>query len=92
MQFNLEKSERFKEEINGYKKVIDQIPDINLKNELDDLVKKLIAEVRAIDIQHGELFAGKKLPTMVVDSRQKIVELRKKISKKVDSWKKTQEI
>lgn len=92
MHLNLEKSSRFKEEVDEYNQVIKNIPDGDLKTEINDLVKKLIFEVRSIDTQHSELFAGKKLPTMVTDSRQKILELRRKISKKINSWKQAQDL
>lgn len=90
MQFNLEHSDKFKKELDDYEKILINVPDGLQKDEINDLIRQLKSEVRAIDTQHSELFAGRKLPTMVTDSRQKIIDLRRKISKKIDSWKKAQ--
>lgn len=87
MQLNLERSNRFQKEILEYREELSNITNDSIKLEIEDLIKKLIHEVRLIDSQHEELLSGHKLPGMVTDSRQKILELRRKISKKIKSCK-----
>lgn len=79
----IEQSEKFKTEVDNFNKKIESITNENIKTELTGLLRKLIHEVRLIDTQHQELFYGKKLSSTVSDNRQRILEIRKKLVKRI---------
>lgn len=82
----LEDNKKFREEFERFQNQISQITNENLKLELSGLLKDMLSEVRLIDQQHNQLFERKSLPTTVVDNRSKLLEIRKKIEKKLKDW------
>lgn len=85
---SLEKSEKFQNEYNGYIKRINLVETIRVKAELQGLLEKLIVEVRNIDRQHQQLVDRNTLPDSVSDSKNKVIEIRKKILKLLDDYEK----
>lgn len=85
----LEKSEKFQNEYNLFKEKIENIDNDKIKNDLNILLTKLLSEVRAIDNQHRSIYERRYQPSMTDDSRSKIIEIRKKISKTLDDWEKS---
>lgn len=90
MTLAIESSPRFKKEITQYKEKIAKITNESLKSELEGYLKTLISEVKNLDIMHGELAVRKDLPSGVLDSRNNIVSVRKKLEKKLESWERAQ--
>ena len=86
MLATLEKSERFQKEYKMFKEKIEQIDHIPVRKNLTELLGKLVMEVRSLDSQHNSVFERKYQPSMTDDSRNKIAELRKKISKTLEDW------
>ncbi len=82
----LENSEKFKTEFNNFKSKISEITNESLKKDLNDKLTQLLREVRFIDMQHQELLSRKEIPSMVPDSRSKLLEVRKYIIKKLEDW------
>lgn len=82
----IEQSEKFKTEVDYFNKKIESITNETIKTELVGLLRKLIHEVKLIDTQHQELFYGKKLSSTVADNRQRIVEIRRKIARRISDW------
>lgn len=87
MAINLESSPKFREDFNNLR---DRISKINnnesLKSELESLLRVLVTEVRSIDVMHGELTMHRELSEGVLNSRSRLLETRKKIIKKLESW------
>ena len=82
----IERSEKFQNEYNNFSSRIDAITDENVKAELNLLLKNLVFEVRAIDKQHDELMTKHQLPSMVTELRTKIMDIRKRLSKRLEEY------
>lgn len=77
------KSERFQTEYRDFSQRISMIENPEVKEELQNLLKRLAGEVKRIDDKHDELLIGSKLPSTIVDDRSTIVNLRKKLISKL---------
>ena len=86
---SLFKSERFQNELKEYKYVAQQLDNPSLKKELDSLINQLVGEVRQIDIGHDSIIQKDRLGSNLGEARSRIFELRKKISKIVEDFRKT---
>jgi len=86
----LETSEKFKKEFEDYRERIEKISKESLKLELTGLLKEMLSKVRSIDVQHNQLFERKSLPTSVVDTRSNLLEIRRKIDKKLKDWERAE--
>jgi hypothetical protein len=86
MAINLESSPKFREDFIKLKERISKIPEGDIKVQLEGYLRTLVSEVRNLDVMHGELTMRKDLPNGVSDSRTKIVEMRKKIDRILESW------
>lgn len=82
----LENSERFQKEFLDFQARASKITDEKVRQELTNLMNKLIYEVRLIDQQHVEILNSKMVPEHAPDTRQKILEIRKSIDKKLNDW------
>ena len=82
---SLIKSTRFQEDCERYRTAIDGMPDGPAKQESQQLLNKLIAEIKKLDSMHMELIYTKQLPSMGSDMRQDILTLRKKLDSKLKS-------
>lgn len=83
---SLYKSERFQNDLNAYKEKISTISDNNLKSNVENLVAKLISEVKKLDLQHEEMVINRQMSSSGQDSKTKITEIRKSIDKKLKDW------
>ena len=82
---SLIKSTRFQEDCERYRTAIDGMPDGPAKHESQQLLNKLIAEIKKLDSMHMEMIYTKQLPSMGSDMRQDILTLRKKLDTKLKS-------
>jgi len=73
------KSVRFQTEHRDYKIKIEKITSIDVKHQAELLLKTLVDEVRRFDNQHQEMFLGNIVPAGISDSRNNIVNTRKKL-------------
>ena len=88
----IEDSERFKKEYNDFKTRINNITDNNrLKTELLSKLNDLLKEVRYIDSQHLDILMAKQLPSIVDDTRSKLLELRQSIDKNLSNYEKSKQ-
>ena len=87
---NLSNSPRFKEDYNNLSNRIDKITNEKLQSELRKLLVQLVNEVRNIDKNHERLLYDKKLPDSTVDSKSKLLEIRRKIDKRLSDWNRIQ--
>lgn len=85
----LGKNERFQAEYKSFSDRILNVKDEKIKKELEDDLKSLANEVRLIDQFHQDLLFQKNLSNSVGDSKSKIIDIRKRISKKLDNWEKS---
>ncbi len=83
---SLLKNERFLAEYNEWKNKIDDLDNPSLKTELQELLNKLVFEIKKLDNQHQELFSSHHLPTGVSETKSNIVDIRKKILKKLRDY------
>lgn len=84
-------SVRFQTELKEYKKIIDQIDEMNTKAQIENFVNKLILEVKAFDKDHEIMIFSKNMQNGS-PSRDKILELRKTIDRKINDWKESQRL
>jgi len=84
MMLSLLKNERFLSEYKQWKMKIDSLGEGVQKKELQDLMNKLINEVKRLDTFHEELVISHKLPMDMQESKLRISEIRKKIQKRIN--------
>ena len=81
----LQKSSRFQEDYERYLTAIDTMPDGAVKQETQQLLNKLVAEIKKLDSMHMEMIYTKQMPSMGADLKQDILTLRKKLDSKLKS-------
>jgi hypothetical protein len=81
----LQKSSRFQQDHERYLAKIEQIPEGEFKQEVKELLNRLISEVRKLDSMHMEMIYTKQMPSMGSDIKQDILTLRKKLDSKLKS-------
>ena len=82
---SLIKSTRFQEDCARYRTAIDTMPDGPAKQESQQLLNKLIAEIKKLDSMHMEMIYSRQMPSMGTDMKQDILSLRKKLDSKLKS-------
>lgn len=82
---SLIKSTRFQEDCAKYRTAIDAMPDGPAKQESQQLLNKLIAEIKKLDSMHMEIIYTRQMPSMGTDMKQDILSLRKKLDSKLKS-------
>ena len=81
----LQRSSRFQEDCARYRTAIETMPNGAAKQESQQLLNTLIAEIKKLDSMHMEMIYTKQLPSMGSDMRQDILTLRKKLDSKLKS-------
>lgn len=84
------KSEKFQTEYKKFQEKISSVTNESIKKELDELLRKLVAEVQNIDRQHSEVSATKQLSISATDSRNSIAEIRRTLDRKLSDWEEAQ--
>jgi hypothetical protein len=83
---SLLQSEKFQQEYKQYQDKIEKITDLPIRNQAITLLKSLAAEVKKLDSQHQDMFAGNQIPMGLGDARNNIVTIRKKLEKICKDW------
>jgi flagellar biosynthesis/type III secretory pathway chaperone len=78
----------FIQEYSDFKSQIDKIENQSTKEQLQNLLNKLLVEVQSLDRRHEELIINPRMPSSVLDHKTNISELRKKIKTKIEDCKK----
>lgn len=86
----VQKSERFKQELEQYQVTYDQMSDGPIKSEMKALIGKLIQSVKDLDNRHMELALTRQLGVMAPDIRESITQTRKRLQTIVRDWKEAQ--
>jgi hypothetical protein len=82
----LQKSSRFQEDCARYQSTIDQMPDGTVKQEVTQLLNKLITEIKKLDNMHMEMVYTRQLPSMGSDMKQEITSIRRQLETKIKDW------
>lgn len=82
----IENSEKFKTEFRNFKEKIASIESESLKKDLNQKLTELLREVRTIDSQHQDLLLRKDLPSLVPETRNRLMEVRRYIIKKLEDY------
>ena len=86
----LQRSSRFQEDCAKYRTAIDTMPDGAAKQESQQLLNKLIGEIKKLDSMHMEMIYSRQLPTMGGDMKQDITDIRKKLETRIRDWSQAQ--
>ena len=86
----LQRSSRFQEDCKKYRTAIDSMPDGSAKQESQQLLNKLIAEIKKLDSMHMEMIYSRQLPTMGGDMKQDITNIRKQLETRIRDWSQAQ--
>ena len=86
----LQKSSRFQEDYERYCAAIDTMPDSAVKQESQQLLNKLVAEIKKLDSMHMEMIYNRQLPTMGGEMKQDITAIRKKLETRLRDWSQAQ--
>jgi predicted nuclease with TOPRIM domain len=87
----LEKNERFIKEVKNFSERIDRLSNEKSKEELKNLLKKLVNEVRNIDREHQEILMGNRLGLAAISDRRTVLkDIRKQLINRLISSEKTQ--
>lgn len=79
-------SERFQKDLENYQKIINSIDNVTVKNQCENFLNKLILEVKKFDHDHEQMIFSKDI-SKNPPGRNKIVEFRKILEKKIKEYK-----
>lgn len=82
----LGQSSTFKKDYETFKNKIEKIENTEVREELQQLLIKLLTEVKNIDQLHGDLAVTNRLPIGASDVRNNLMTIRKQIVKKLNDW------
>ena len=82
----LQRSSRFQEDCAKYRTAIDSMPDGAAKQESQQLLNKLIAEIKKLDSMHMEMVYSRQLPTMGDEMKQDITTIRNRLETRLKDW------
>jgi hypothetical protein len=66
------------------------MPDGTAKQESQQLLNVLIAEIKKLDSMHMEMIYNRQLPTMGGEMKQDITAIRKKLETRIKDWSQAQ--
>lgn len=82
----LEKSSRFQEDYTRYQSAIAAMPEGDFKQDVNQLLKKLVGEIKKLDSMHMEMVYTRQLPSMGTDMKQEITAIRRQLEIKIKDW------
>ena len=82
----LEKSSRFQEDYTRYHSAIAAMPEGDFKQDVSQLLKKLVGEVKKLDSMHMEMVYTRQLPSMGSDMKQGITAIRRQLETKIKDF------
>lgn len=78
---SLLESDAFKKEYAQLQNKIKNITNSAAQNQAATLLKKLVEQIKQLDSQHQDMFAGNQMPMGLDDVRSHIAGIRKKLDK-----------
>jgi RNase P/RNase MRP subunit POP5 len=82
----LEKSSRFQEDYARYQSIIEEMPEGDFKQDVSQLLKKLVGEIKKLDSMHMEMVYTRQLPSMGGDMKQGITAIRRQLENKIKDY------
>ena len=82
----LEKSSRFQEDYTRYQSAIAEMPEGDFKQDVNQLLKKLVGEIKKLDSMHMEMVYTRQLPSMGGDMKQEITAIRRQLETKIKDY------
>ena len=86
----LQRSSRFQEDCEKYRTAIETMPDGASKQESQQLLNKLIGEIKKLDSMHMEMIYSRQLPSMGGEMKQDITAIRQKLETRIKDWSQAQ--
>jgi hypothetical protein len=86
----IEHSDIFREEYTRFQNGISEITDPDIKNELTNLLSKLLYEVRMIDSLHVGMDIHAQLQETAPVHRNKLMEIRLQLDRRLKDWRSRQ--
>jgi len=86
---SLLKSERFQKEYADFQTKISAITNESVKREATGLLNLLVNEIRTLDNGHIEVIGSASLSSGVVDTRNRISDVRNKLTQKLEAWQRS---
>ena len=86
----LQRSSRFQEDCAKYRTAIDSMPDGVAKQESQQLLNKLIGEIKKLDSMHMEMIYSRQLPSIGGEMKQDITAIRQKLETRIKDWSQSQ--
>jgi hypothetical protein len=62
------------------------MPEGDFKQDVIQLLKKLVGEIKKLDGMHMEMVYTRQLPSMGTDMKQEITAIRKHLETKIKDW------
>jgi hypothetical protein len=75
------RSEKFQKDYEDYKTAISLLTNPDTKKRADQLLTKLVNEVKIIDSRHQELFLTGNVPSRLDESKLNIASIRKQLDR-----------
>lgn len=85
----IQRTSRFQEEYKKFRTIIDSMPVGAARTEAEQLLNKLVNEIRQLDNNHSDMIQNRQLGAMSADIRDRIANLRRRLDKKLSDWKRT---
>jgi hypothetical protein len=82
----LEKSSRFQEDYARYQSIIAEMPEGDFKQDVSQLLQKLVGEIKKLDSMHMEMVYTRQLPSMGSDMKQGITAIRRQLETKIKDF------
>ena len=82
---SISQHERFKSDCKRYREAIEQSNDPQIKNEISNLLRKLMSEANRIDQFYNEISTGVGMPSNVEESRSSLTSIRQELERIVSS-------
>jgi hypothetical protein len=62
------------------------MPEGDFKQDVSQLLKKLVGEIKKLDGMHMEMVYTRQLPSMGTDMKQEITAIRRQLETKIKDW------
>lgn len=90
---SLLKSERFQADYKKFAEEIEKIEDLKIKSNLENLLQKLVTQVKSLDKKQNDLIFSKDVKTFDrVNMSSSIMDTRKSLERKIKDYKETLKI
>jgi hypothetical protein len=63
-----------------------EMPEGDFKQDVSQLLKKLVGEIKKLDSMHMEMVYTRQLPSMGTDMKQEITTIRRQLETKIKDW------